>query len=253
MKIYRDEFFLDPEVVFLNHGSFGACPRPVFDEFQGWQLEMEREPVDFLARRALDLLAGARRELAAYLNCDPDDLVYFTNPTTAVNMIVKSLDFKPGDEILTSNHEYGAIDRTWRFYARKTGATYKQISMPLPVSTPEAFVERFWTGVTSNTRVIFLSHITSPTALQFPVSEICRRARAAGILTVIDGAHAPGQINLNLADLGADFYTGACHKWLCAPKGAAFLFARREVQALLEPLVVSWGYESEFPGPCFVC
>ena len=159
------------------------------------------------------------------------------------------LRLHPGDEILTTDHEYGAMDRTWRYICGQIGVRYVQRPIPLPVTTHADFVERFWAGVTERTRVIFLSHITSPTALTFPVAEICRRARAAGILTIVDGAHAPGQVPLNLAELGADIYTGACHKWLCAPKGAAFLYARPEVQPWLEPLVVSWGWEAEKPGP----
>ena len=141
------------------------------------------------------------------------------------------------------------MDRTWRYVCDQIGARYVQRPIPLPVTTHADFVEHFWAGVTERTRVIFISHITSPTALIFPVAEICRRARAAGILTIVDGAHAPGQLPLNLAELGADIYTGACHKWLCAPKGAAFLYARPEVQPWLEPLVVSWGWEAEKPGP----
>ena len=141
------------------------------------------------------------------------------------------------------------MDRTWRYVCHQIGVRYVQRPIPLPVTTHADFVERFWVGVTERTRIIFLSHITSPSALTFPVAEICRRARAAGILTIVDGAHAPGQIPLNLAELGADIYTGACHKWLCAPKGAAFLYARPEVQPWLEPLVMSWGWEAEKPGP----
>lgn len=245
----KDLFLLDPDFTYLNHGSFGACPRPVFDAYQDWQRRLERQPVEFMGRRADDLLAESRAVLAEYLNCQRDDLVYFPNPTTAVNMIARSLKFSPGDEILTSDHEYGAMDRTWRFIGQKTGAVYRQVPIPLPVTTHEDFVERFWSQVNAKTKIIFLSHITSPTALRFPVEEICQRAREAGILTIIDGAHAPGQIPLDLEAVGADFYTGALHKWLCTPKGAAFLYARRPVQDLLEPLVVSWGWEAEEPGP----
>ena len=162
---------------------------------------------------------------------------------------VVALRLRPGDEILTTDHEYGAMDRTWRYICDQIGARYVQRPIPLPVTTHADFVEHFWAGVTERTRIIFISHITSPTALTFPVAEICRRARAAGILTIVDGAHAPGQLPLNLVELGADIYTGACHKWLCAPKGAAFLYARPEVQPWLEPLVVSWGWEAEKPGP----
>ncbi len=244
----KNEFLLDPTIHFLNHGSFGACPRPVFEAYQNWQRELERQPVEFLGRRITSLMAEARAALAAYLGASADEVVFFTNPTTAINMVARNVKLQPGDEILTTDHEYGAMDRTWRFACKQTGAAYIYQPIPLPVTTPEAFVETFWAGVTNRTRVIFISHITSPTALAFPVGDICQRAREHGILTIVDGAHAPGQIPLDLSALGCDLYTGACHKWLCAPKGAAFLFVRREIQSWLDPLVVSWGYERDCPS-----
>jgi isopenicillin-N epimerase len=156
---------------------------------------------------------------------------------------------RPGDEVLSTDHAYGAIDRTWRFNCQKQGVRYVNQPIPVPVRDVSEVADQFWAGVTGQTRIISISHITSPTALIFPVAEVCRRAREAGILTIIDGAHAPGQIDLNLEALGADFYVGNCHKWLCAPKGSAFLFARPECQSLLEPLIVSWGWQSASPGP----
>ncbi len=245
----KSQFLLDPDILYFNHGSFGACPRPVFESYQRWQCELEREPVQFLARRAPDLLAEARTALAEFLGCLADEVVYFTNPTTVLNMVARSLDLKPDDEILTTDHEYGALNRTWRFICNRRGARYIRQPIPLPLTTPEAFLDRLWEGVTERTRILFLSHITSPTALRFPVAAVCRRAREDGLLCIVDGAHAPGQIPLDLKALGADIYAGACHKWLCAPKGSAFLYARREVQDLLQPLVVSWGWEAEKPGP----
>ncbi len=245
----RRYFLLDPSVTFLNHGSFGATPRPVFRAYQRWQRELERQPVEFLGRRHNDLMAAARADLAAYLGTAPENVVYTSNVTVSLNIVARSLDLGPGDEVLTSDHEYGALDRTWRFLAGKRGFSYIQQTIPLPLTTPDAFLDALWQGVTPRTRVIFLSHITSPTALIFPLEAVVRRARTEGILTVIDGAHAPGQIPLCLDDLGADFYGGNLHKWLCAPKGAGFLYARPEVQHLLEPLVVSWGWEAESPGP----
>jgi isopenicillin-N epimerase len=251
----RHLFNIDSTIHFLNHGSFGACPKPVFEAYQGWQRELERQPVEFLGRRADGLLAESRAALAAFLNAQPDDLVYFPNPSTALNMVARSLTagsepfLRPGDEILTTDHEYGALDRTWDYVCERAGAHYVHRPIPLPLPGPEAFAEHFWAGVNARTRIIYLSHITSPTAMIFPVADICRRAREAGILAIVDGAHAPGQIDLDLAAVGADIYAGACHKWLCAPKGAAFLHARREVQPLLEPLVVSWGWQAERPGP----
>jgi len=243
----KQNFLLDPHIRYLNHGSFGACPRSVFTAYQNWQLELERQPVEFLGRRAVPLLAEARSKLGRYLGCQPENLVYFPNPTTAINMVARSLDLHPGDEILASDHEYGAMDRTWRFICKRTGASYLQQPVPLPLEDQDEFVEAFWQGVTPRTRVIFISHITSPTALIFPVEAICRRARQAGIISIVDGAHAPGQIGVNLEAIGADIYTGACHKWMLSPKGASFLYARPEVQGWLDPLVVSWGYDSD-PG-----
>ncbi len=245
---FKELFLLRPDMTFLNHGSFGACPRPVFATYQAWQRELEAQPVEFLGRRFNGLLAEARSRLAAFVGAGANDVVFVPNATTGVNIVARSLALQPGDEVLATDHEYGASDRTWRLLCRKQGAIYINRPLPLPVTTPESVLEQLWAGVTPRTRVIFISHITSPTALTWPVAAICQRARAAGILTVVDGAHAPGQIALALSSLGADFYTGNCHKWLCAPKGAAFLFARPAVQHLIEPLIISWGWESEKPG-----
>lgn len=245
----RDLFLLRPDVVFLNHGSFGACPRPVFEAYQAWQLELERQPVAFLGRRFKRLMQQAREHLADYVGAGADDLVYVPNATVGLNMIARSLPLEPGREVLTTDHEYGALDRTWRFICAKRGARYVQQPLPLPVRSVEQVVETIWAGVNERTQVLFISHITSPTALVLPVTELARRARAAGIIIVVDGAHTPGQIPLDLAALGVDFYAGNCHKWLMAPKGAGFVYARPEMQPLLEPLVVSWGWQSESPGP----
>lgn len=237
-----------PDVIFLNHGSFGACPRPVFEEYQRWQRELEAQPVEFLGRRFDDLMRAAREPLADYVNCAGDDLVYVPNATTGLNIVARSLDFNAGDEIITTDHEYGALDRTWTFLCEKRGAVYKHVPIPLPVTTPQAFIERVWSAVTPRTRVLFLSHITSPTALTFPLEELCRRARAAGIISIVDGAHAAGQIPLDLTALGADFYSSNAHKWMLSAKGSAFLYARRDMQARVEPLVVSWGWRPEKPA-----
>ncbi len=250
----RELFLLCPDVVFLNHGSFGACPRPVFKAYQAWQLELERQPVEFLGRRFKDLMREARQSLAAFVGADADDLVYVPNATTGLNVVIRSLPLREGDEVLATDHEYGALDRAWRFICGKRGARYinQPLSLPpasAPTESAEQVVEALWARVTERTRVLFLSHITSPTAIILPVAELIQRARAAGILTIIDGAHAPGQIPLNLAALGADFYSGNCHKWMMSAKGSAFLYARREAQHLVEPLVVSWGWEAKEPGP----
>lgn len=244
MSSLKDLFLLDPEIHFLNHGSFGATPRAVFDVYQDWQRRLEQQPVLFMGREFAYLHLEARRNLGGYLNASPEDLVFVPNATYGVNIVARSLDLSPGDEVLATDHEYGACDRTWDFICKKRGASYLRQPLPLPLASQDEVLERFWEGVTFRTKVIFLSHLSSPTAMQFPVKEICRRARLAGIRTVIDGAHAPGQIPLDLERIGADFYAGNCHKWLMSPKGAGFLYARAEVQGLVEPLVVSWGYEA---------
>jgi len=245
----RDEFLLDPNIVFLNHGSFGACPTPVFAEYQRWQRELEYQPVEFLGRRFTDLLAASRARLANYVGADPEEIVYFPNPTTAANMAIHNVHLEAGDEILTTDHEYGALDRAWRVKCKHTGAHYIRRPIPLPLTTQAEFVEHFWAGVTPRTRIIFISHITSATALIFPIQEIMRRARAQGILTIVDGAHAPGQLALNLHELGSDIYFGACHKWLCGPKGVGFIYARPDSQQWLDPLIVSWGWGDETIEP----
>lgn len=243
----KKEFLLDPDIHFLNHGSFGACPRPVFEVYQSFQRELEKKPVEFLGRQIIKRMEETRSKLAEYIKCQANEVVYFPNPTTAINMVARNLKLEHGDEILSTDHEYGAMDRTWRYTARRLGAKYINQPMPLPMTIQGEFLERFLEGITERTKVIFVSHITSPTALTFPVVEICKKAREEGIITIIDGAHVPGQIPLDLGEINADIYTGACHKWLCAPKGAAFLFARKDVQEWLEPFVVSWGFEAEKP------
>lgn len=244
----REEFLLDPDVVFLNHGSFGACPRPVLERYQAWQRELERQPVEFLLRRYRDLMRTARERLASYVGTAADNLVYVPNATTGVNIVAGSLKLGPGDEVLATDHEYGACDRTWRFVCARRGADYRRASVTVPVSDPEEVVEQVFAAVTGRTRLLFFSHIASSTALVLPVAALCARARETGILSVVDGAHGPGQVDLALDALAADYYVANCHKWLCSPKGAGFLYVRPKHQPLLEPLVVSWGAESMIPA-----
>jgi isopenicillin-N epimerase len=236
----RGGFLLDPAVTHLNHASFGACPVAVFEEYQRLQLELERGPTDFFTRRVArwfwsdpeqpGRLAAARAELAAFVGARAEDLVFVTNATSGLNAAIRSLRLEPGDEVLTTAHEYGAVTRTWEF----AGAT-------LVVCEPDELAGR----IGPRTRAVSVSHITSPTALVFPVEEICAAAREAGVLAIVDGAHAPGHIALDLGSLGADIYAGNCHKWLCAPKGAGFLWVRPEQQGWIAPLVVSWGYRDD--------
>jgi isopenicillin-N epimerase len=242
----RDLFLLTPGVVYLNHGSFGACPRAVFEAYQHWQLELERQPMAFMRTLGAEV-NKAREALAAFLGAQADDLVYVQNTTMGLNVVTRSLALQPGDEVLGTDHEYGAIERAWQFACQKTGARYVRQHVPLPIESADQVVDAIWSGVNERTRVLFFSHITSPTGIILPAQALVCRARQAGIITVIDGAHAPGQIPLDLEGMGVDFYSGNCHKWMMTPKGSGFLYVRHEMQAALEPLVVSWGWGNDTP------
>lgn len=244
----RDQFLLRPDITFLNFGSWGACPKPVFERYQQFQLELEQEPVLFFTQTGLQHVEKARQALGEYLDADADDLVFVTNPSYAVNIIAKSFALGAGDEVLTTEWEYGACDRTWQYYCDKAGARYVKQPIRLPLQSQDDFVAQFLQGVTKRTKLIFLSHITSSTAIRFPVEKIVAEAKKLGIMTFVDGAHAPAQVPLRLRSLGADIYTGACHKWMMTPKGSSFLYVRKEHQALFDPLVISWGYKADKPS-----
>lgn len=244
----RDQFLLRNDITFLNFGSFGACPKPVFNRYQQFQLELEQEPVQFITVQGPKYLKESREALGKYINADADNLVYVSNPSFAVNIIAKSFSLKQGDEVLSTNIEYGACDRTWNYYCKKAGAVFKRQHIRFPLESKEDFIQQFSGGITSKTKLIFISHITSSTGLKLPVEEICAIARQKGILTFIDGAHAPGQTLVDLKALDVDFYTGACHKWMMTPKGCSFLYVKKELQHLFDPLVISWGYEAMFPS-----
>ena len=224
------QFLLDPDVVYLNHGGYGACTAPVFEAYQRFQRELERNPSEFLGRRFHELTGSARSVLATFVGAQTDDLVFVPNATAGLNAVIRSLQLNPGDEVLTTRHEYGAVTRTWEFVGAK-----------LVYAEPDEVAG----AIGPRTRAVSMSHITSPTAIVLPVEEICAAARRAGVISIIDGAHAPGQLPLDLAQLGADVYAGNCHKWLSAPKGAGFLWARPEHQRWIEPLVVSWGWDED--------
>src|SRR6478752_7770419 len=245
----RREFLLDPEVAFLNHGSFGACPQPVFERYQAWQCELEREPIDFLDRRLPALLDDARGTLAAYVRCSADDLAFVQNATTGVNLAARSLPLGRDDEVLATNLEYGACDLAWEWACRRAGARYVRAPIPLPLREPSEVVEALFAHATERTRAVYVSHVTSTTGLLLPLEEIVARARALDLVTIVDGAHAPAQTPVDLAAVAADCHAGNAHKWLCAPKGAGFLHVRPEHQERVEGAVVSWGYR---PGGTFV-
>jgi isopenicillin-N epimerase len=224
----RDQFLLDPAVTYLTHGTYGACPLPVLDEYQSWQRELERDPLDFLRRRLDGLLGDVRAVLGEYLGARGDDLALVPNATLGVNTVARSLRLEPGDEVLLTDCEYGAVEATWQ----AAGATL--VRAPL---------ESLWEHVTERTRVLSVSHVTSPTGDIFPVAALCARARELGLVSVVDGAHAPGHVAVDISAIGADAYSGNCHKWLCGPKGSGFLWVRPELQERIDPLVVSWGWE----------
>ena len=211
-------------------------------------MELEREPVNFIQKKLPIYLKEAKKPLAKFIDCNEEDFFFTPNPTFAVNTIMRSLNLQAGDEILATNHEYGAMDRTWNFYCKKSGAKYVRQEISLPIVSKEQILEEFWKGYNANTKVIFLNQISSSTALIFPVKEICDKAQQLGLITIVDGAHVPGHIDLNISELNPDFYTGTLHKWMLAPKGSSFLYVKKEFQADIDPLVVSWGYESLFPS-----
>ena len=247
-KSMKSLFMLDSNITYLNHGSFGACPKEIFNSLIKWQKILENDPVKHLDFDIFKYLEKSRDALSSYVRCHKDDIAFFPNPSTALNTVLRSLELLPGDEILTTNHEYGAMDRAWRFLCKKTGSIYINQNISLPLISKEQFIHDFKKGITKKTKVIFLSQITSPTALIFPVKEICQIARERNILTIIDGAHAPAQLNVDILDINPDFYCGACHKWMCSPKGVAFLYVKKQKQKQIEPLVISWGYESDNPS-----
>lgn len=241
-------FLLNPDITFLNFGSFGASPKVVFDNYQKWQRELEWEPVQFFAVNGPEYLKASRIALGNYLNANADDLVYVPNPTFAINIIANTIRLKENDEVLTTNIEYGAMDRTWKFYCNKVNAKFIRQQITLPIQSKKYFLKEFWEGYSEKTKAVFISHITSATGLILPVKEIIEEAKKRGLMTIIDGAHVPGHLKLNLEELDADIYTGACHKWMMTPKGSTFLYVRKSLQIKIEPLVVSWGYDSDNPS-----
>ncbi len=237
----RAHWTLDPAVRYLNHGSFGACPRAVLDVQAELRARLEREPVLFLHREIEERLDAAKQALARFVGCTPEDLAPIVNATMGVNTVLASLDFEPGDEILVTDHGYNACNNAARRVAERAGARVEVARVPFPLRSSDAVAEAVLARLSPRTRLVVIDHVTSPTGLVFPVERIVREAQRRGALVLVDGAHAPGMIALDVAALGADFYTGNCHKWLCAPKGAAFLWVKREHQERIRPLVISHG------------
>lgn len=235
---------IDHEVTFLNHGSFGACPFPVLEAQQRLREQLEREPVRFFLREWEPLLDRAREELARFVGADAVDLVFVPNATTGVNCVLRSLHFQPGDELLTTTHEYNATRNAIAFVCDRANATLVTAPVPFPLTSPQQIIDAVMSRVSSRTKLVILDRISSQTGLIFPLETLVRQLSQLGIETLIDGAHAPGMLPLNLTQLGATYYTGNCHKWLCAPKGAAFLYVQRDRQPKIRPLTISHGANS---------
>jgi isopenicillin-N epimerase len=243
-----DHWTLDPDVVFLNHGSFGACPRVVLEAQAEWRARMERQPVQFLWRDLPDLIDAARHALADFIKATPDDIVFVANATAGINAVVRSLHLSPGDELLTTDHDYNACRNVLAEAAARAGAKVVVAKVPFPVRDETQIIEAILAAVTPNTRLAMIDHVTSPTALVFPIAKIVRALEAHGIDTLVDGAHAPGAVPLDVGLLRPAYYTGNLHKWVCAPKGAAFLWARPDRQDALRPPIVSHGENTRRPG-----
>jgi isopenicillin-N epimerase len=235
---------IDPSVTFLNHGSFGACPNAVLETQQRLRSQLEQEPVRFFVREWEGLLDNARSKLAAFVGADAQDLVFVPNATTGVNSVLRSLTFNPGDELLTTNHEYNACRNALDFVASRTGAKVVVAKIPFPLDSPQQVVEAVIKQVSPRTKLALLDHVTSQTGFIFPIKQLVHELQSLSIDTLVDGAHVPGMLPLDISEINPAYYTGNCHKWLCAPKGAAFLYVRQDKQPEIRPLTISHGANS---------
>ena len=242
----RSEWLLNERVTFLNHGSFGACPRIVLDDQAQWQRRLEADPIELIARRGPELLEAVKRDIGQWLGMRPGDFGLVTNATEGINAVLRSLELAPGDELLTTSHVYNAVRNAMRYVAGRAGASYREIDLPIPMSSQQQIVAQVLCGLSDKTRLLVIDHITSPTALIFPVEQIIAGCADRGVDVLVDGAHGPGMVPLNVPAIGAAYYVGALHKWACCPKGNAFLWARPDRQAAIHPLVISHYLGEEF-------
>tara|TARA_Y100000588_G_scaffold346970_1_gene395352 strand:- start:334 stop:1473 length:1140 start_codon:yes stop_codon:yes gene_type:complete len=243
-----DNFLLDKKNIHLNHGSFGACLKIAYENQQYWQRELESNPTEFIVNTLPNQLRTARFELGKFIGCAGDSICFFQNPTTAINTVARGLNLGPGDEVLGTDHEYGAMEKLWGYITEKTGSEYVRAKIPIPIKSKNNFLESFASYISPRTRVVFISQITSASALVLPVKEIIDFCKERDIVTIVDGAHVPGHVDLDISDLDPDYYTGACHKWMCTPKGVSFLYVNKKYHNSIEPFIVSWGYKSDTPG-----
>ena len=237
----REQFLIDPTVAYLNHGSYGACPIPVFEAYQAYQKELETEPASLLYRDFASRIQKSRERLALFLNCQSDQLAFVRNATYGMNMAANSVDLQPGDKVLATNFEYGAVERMWEMICAERGAQLVKVKIPLPYQSSEAMIQLFKSQIDSSIKVITFPHISAATAQLFPIKDLVQLAKSHGAISVIDGAHAPGQVNVNLKDIDADFYIGNCHKWMLSPKGVGFVYVARKWEDKIRPPTISWG------------
>jgi isopenicillin-N epimerase len=246
----KSEWLLNSRITFLNHGSFGSVPKCVFDEQSNWRLRIEADPIETLARRGPELLEASKQSIARWLGMDAQDFGLVTNATEGINAILRSLKFGPGDELLTTTHVYHAVRQAMKYVAKQSGASYREIEVPLPVRSAGQIEELVLAGLSSRTRLLVIDHVTSPTALVLPVERIAAVCSCRGIDVLIDGAHAPGMLPLDIPQTNATYYAGNLHKWACAPKGSAFVWVRPDRQSAIHPLVISHhlgeGFSREF-------
>jgi isopenicillin-N epimerase len=239
---------LDPQITFLNHGSHGACPLMVLAVQQQLRTQLEQEPVRFFMREFEGLMDEARSHLCQFIHADPSDVVFVPNATTGVNTVLSSLaaagNLDQDSELLTTDHEYNACRNALEYLADRTGSKIVLAKIPFPVTDPQEINQAIIAAITPKTKLVLIDHVTSQTALIMPIAELIAHLNQLGIPSLIDGAHAPGMVDVNLRELGATYYTGNCHKWMCTPKGAAFLYVQQDYQSSIRPLVISHGANS---------